>query len=126
MDYIIDDKNYKIIHVVRLIKDKISFGRNFFNDIYDKNISDSREHAILKYNKEKGNISIMNKSDTFSTLVLIKGNITVKEKKISFQVANNYITASMIEKNIGENDMMKYEDNNDVSTYPSTSKGNRF
>ena len=121
LDYIIDDKNYKIIHVVKLIKDKISFGINFFNDIYDKNISDSREHAILKYNKEKGNISIMNKSDTFSTLVLIKGNITVKEKKISFQVANNYITASMIEKNIGENVTMKHE-NNYNSTNSSTCK----
>ena len=120
LEYIIEDKNYKIIYVI-LIKDNIGFGRNFFNDIIDTDKSDSREHAILKYNKEKGNITIINNSDTFWTLVLIKGNITVKEKKISFKVANNYITACMIEKNIGENVRMKCENNN-ISTNSSTCK----
>ena len=121
LDYIIEDKNYKMIHVVQLFKDKINIGRSHFNDIIDTDISVSREHAVLNYNKREGIITIENKSQKFGTLVLVRGNITVKEKKISFQVANNYITASMIEKNIGENVMMKYE-NNYNSTNSSTCK----
>ena len=103
LDYIKEDKNYKMIHVVQLKEDKISIGRNFTNDIIDPDLSVSREHAVLNYNKEKGNITIENRSKKFGTLVLIKGNIKMKQKKIGFQVGNSYITACLAEKNEGEN-----------------------
>jgi hypothetical protein len=104
LDHIIDGFNYKMVHVIQLINEKIFIGRYFFNDIIDTDISVSRSHAVLKYDKEKGYITIENKSETFGTLVLIKGNIKIKEKKIGFQVGRSYITACMIEKNISENE----------------------
>ena len=98
LDYLKEHANIKIIHVVQLSKDKISIGRKNENDIIDTDISVSRNHAVLKYNKEKGNIIIENRSEKYGTLVLIKGNIIVKEKKIGFQVGKSYVTASMIKK----------------------------
>ena len=103
LDYIENDNNYKIIHVVQLERDKISIGRKFTNDIIDPDMSVSREHAVLNYNKEKGNITIENRSQRFGTLVLIKGNIKMTKKKIGFQVGKSYITAYLVEKNEGEN-----------------------
>ena len=96
LDYIKEGMNFKLIHVVQLTKDKISIGRQTKNDIIDPDISVSRNHAILNYNKEKGYITIENRSQ-FGTLVLIKGNIIIKEKKVGFQVGNSYITAYMSE-----------------------------
>ena len=62
LDYIKDGMNNKIIHVIQLINDKISIGRNFFNHIIDGDISVSRDHAVLNYNKEKGDITIENRN----------------------------------------------------------------
>ncbi len=104
LDYVKDSMNLKIIHVVQLNKDIISIGRKKGNDIIDEDISISRNHAVLKYNKKKGNIIIENRSEKFGTLVLIKGNIIVKEKVIGFQVGKSYVTACMIKKNVNANE----------------------
>jgi hypothetical protein len=96
LDYMKDEKNYKLIHVVQLIDEKISIGRNTTNDIIDTDISVSRSHAVLNYNKEKGYITIENRSQKFGTLVLIKGKIPIKEKKIGFQVGKSFVTACTI------------------------------
>ena len=53
----------------------------------------SRLHAILKFNQNTGDVTIVNKS-RYGTLVLIKDNITLKEKeKIYFQIGITYIKA---------------------------------
>jgi hypothetical protein len=102
LDYMKNHNNLKIIHVVQLIKDTINIGRRFTNDIIDTDISVSRDHAVLKYNKEKGIITVENKSEKFGTLVLVKGNITITKQKIDFQVGNNYVTACKTDKYIDE------------------------
>ena len=106
LDYIKGGTNLKIVHVVVLIDEKIYIGRNSKNDILnnendivDLDISVSRKHAVLKFNKENGNLTIENRSEKFGTLVLIKGNVKVKEKKIFFQVGNNFISARIVEEN---------------------------
>ena len=99
LDYIKDGTNLKIVHVVKLIDEKIYIGRSNENDILDFDISVSRKHAVLKFNKENGNLTIENRSEKFGTLVLIKGNIKIKEKKIFFQVGKSFITAYVVEKN---------------------------
>ena len=125
MDYIIEGFNYKIIHIVQLINDSINIGSNNTNDIIDTDKSVSRKHAVLKYNKEKGYITIENRSETYGTLVLIKGNITVKEKTIGLQVGRSYVTACMIEKKIGENETFVINnDNSDNSTKSNSSSKN--
>ena len=102
LDYVKNHNNLKIIHVVQLIKDTINIGRRFTNDIIDKDISVSRDHAVLKYNKEKGIITVENRSEKFGTLALIKGNIPITEQKIDFQVGNNYVTACKTDQYIDE------------------------
>ena len=109
LDYIKNGINFKLIHVVQLNKDKISIGRNVSNDIIDNDISVSRNHAVLNYNREKGYVTIENRSEKFGTLVLIKGNIPIKEKRIGFQVGKSYISACMIEKDENEDNKFKNE-----------------
>ena len=89
-----------------LIDEKIYIGRNSKNDILnsqndiiDLDISVSRKHAVLKFNEENGNLTIENRSEKFGTLVLIKGNVKVKEKKIFLQVGNNFISSRIVEEN---------------------------
>ena len=118
--------NLKIVHVIKLIDDTISIGRFNTNDIVDINSSVSRNHAILKYNKNNGNLTIEDRSSTFGTLVLIKDNIKMKEKKICFQVGKSLVTAGLIEKMEHNGD--KYstnninKNNNNLSTNPYESK----
>ena len=111
LDYIKDGTNLKIVHVVQLIDDKIYIGRSTENDILDFDISVSRKHAVLKYNRENGNLTIENRSEKFGTLVLIKGNIKIKEKKICFQVGNSFITA------VGNNEFEYYSNDNNSTEF---------
>ena len=124
LDYIKDKKNLKIIHVVKLINDKISIGKNTsINDIIDKDISVSRRHAVLKYNKKKRYVTIENRSGRIGTLVLIKGNIKAKEEAIGFQVGRSFVSARMIERKIGENiSFVKKNDKSDNITQSSSDK----
>ena len=83
-----NDKNNKII----------SMGSNAKNDIiinWEKD-SISREHAEIIYDEKIKNIILRNKKGKYGTLVLIKGNIELSEKKINFQVGNSYITANLV------------------------------
>ena len=75
LDYIKGNKNLKRINIILLINDEITIGRNDMNDMIDPDISVSRNHAILKYNRENGTLIIKNLSQKYGTLVLIKDNI---------------------------------------------------
>jgi hypothetical protein len=98
LDYINKGMNEKIVHVVQLIDNKIFIGRSLQNDIIDHHTSVSRNHAVLKFNRENGDLTIENRSKTFGTLVLIKDNIKMKEKKICFRVGKSLITSRLVEK----------------------------
>ena len=100
-----DDKA-KIIYIVKfnnkLVSEEIRIGRNemdeknnLINDFSDNDDSISRIHAILKKDKS-GNIIIEDKSSTFGSSVLIKGNIKLREEKINFQIGSSYISAYLI------------------------------
>ena len=88
-----EKQNYKNIYVIKLTGDDITIGRNIKNDIIDTDISISRFHSVLKFNKDTGNITLENESK-FGTLVLVKNNIELTDnKKIYFQVGRTFITA---------------------------------
>ena len=96
LDYIKDNANLKTVHIVKLNGDEIYIGRYETNDIIDNDISVSRNHAIMRYNKDNGKIILENLSEKFGTLVLVKGNIKMKEKKIHLQVGKSYIVANVV------------------------------
>ena len=96
LDYIKDNKNNKLIHLIQFKHDKIYIGRHTTNDIIDNDISVSRYHSVLKYDRENGNILIENRSEKFGSLVLVRGNIKMRKKAINFQVGRTYITANLI------------------------------
>ena len=86
-----ENKNIKNIFVVKLIDEEITLGRSNKNDIIESDISVSRYHAIIKFNKESGEVTISNQS-RFGVLVLIKDNVKlVEDEKIYFQVGRTYI-----------------------------------
>lgn len=96
LENLIDPKNNKNknIYVVTLGNKDIVIGKEKDSDIIDiDNGGMSRLHAILKFNQNTGDVTIVNKS-RYGTLVLIKDNITLKEKeKIYFQIGITYIKA---------------------------------
>ena len=96
LDYIKDSKNLKLIHLIQFKDDKIYIGRHTSNDIIDNDISVSRYHSVLKYDRENGNIFLENRSEKFGSLVLVRGNIKMRKKTIYFQVGRTYITANLI------------------------------
>ena len=96
LDYIKDSKNLKLIHLIRFKDNKIYIGRHTSNDIIDNDISVSRYHSVLKYDRENGNIYLENRSEKFGSLVLVRGNIKMRKKAINFQVGRTYITANLI------------------------------
>ena len=98
LDYIKEENNIKTIHVVQLYDDYITLGRANTNDIQNNDISFSREHAIIKFDKLNGNLILENKSEKFGTLVLVRGNIKMKEKNINLQIGKSYITLNLISK----------------------------
>ena len=88
-----EKQNYKNIYVIKLTGDDITIGRNIKNDIIDTDISISRFHSVLKFNKDTGNITLENESK-FGTLVLVKNNIKLTDnKKIYLQIGRTFITA---------------------------------
>ena len=114
LDYIKDDGNIKTVHLVELNDEEINIGRYDTNDIVDTDISVSRRHAIMKYNKETGKLYLENLSEKFGTLVLIKGNIKMKEEKIHFQVGKSYIVANLV-NDVKENKKNHDTENNDCN-----------
>ena len=97
------NRNQKNIYVVKLTGDDITIGRNNLNDIIDDDLSISRFHAVLKFNKETGNITLLNKGK-FGSLVLIKNNIKLtNNEKIYLQVGNIFIIVEQKENNEDNN-----------------------
>ena len=105
LDYIKDNANKKTIHIVNLNEGEIHIGRNDSNYIIDTDITVSRNHAILKYNKDNGKLILENLSEKFGTLILIKGNIKMKEKKIYLQVGKSFIVANVEKDNSNDSSL---------------------
>ena len=95
LDFIKEKGNIKRIHVIQLTEDEIYIGRNGINDVIDEDLTVSRNHAILKYNRAEGEVVLENRSETYGTLVLIKGNIKMKEKNLNLQIGNSFITVNL-------------------------------
>jgi pSer/pThr/pTyr-binding forkhead associated (FHA) protein len=98
LDYIKDNNNIKIIHIVQLNDQEINIGRNFDNDIIDDDSSVSREHAVIKYNKYNQSLFLENRNGRYGTLVLVRGNIKVSKEKTFFQIGNTHISMELKNK----------------------------
>ena len=91
-------QNSKNIFVIKLTEKEITIGRNEKNDIIINDQSISGEHCILKYYKNNGFLTIVDKSRN-GTFVLIKGNAKLLvEKKLYFQTGNIFIKAEVKEE----------------------------
>ena len=104
------DKIMKSFHVIKLIEEnKITIGNDKGNDIYLKNSSVSKNHAVIIY--KDGKLLIKNKSIKSGTLVMIRENeIKINnEKEIYLQVNNTFFKVKMMEKeNFKGNEYTKY------------------
>jgi len=95
LDFIKDNNNIKTFHIVQLNDQEITIGSKYDNDIIDKDIFISKEHAVLRYNKDNRNIILENKSEKYGTLVLVRGDIKITKKKTYFQIGNIYISMEL-------------------------------
>ena len=99
LTFIHNKKNEKNIFVVKLNDEEITIGKDNKCDIVDLNKTISREQAILKFNKDNGNLNLINKG-RYGTLVLIKNNVKLKvNEKIYIQMENTNIKAEVKEDN---------------------------
>ena len=115
LTYIQKEKNIKNIYIIKLTEEKMTIGRKNENSIIikDEKNTISGEHAILKYDKEKG-VTIINKGMA-GTLVLIKDNIRLRVgEKIYLQKMNTIFKAEVIEKiKQGDEDKGDRDESND-------------
>ena len=114
LPHIISDQYYKIIYIIRL-KEYITIGRHLTNDIVLEDISSSKYHAVMKYNKDDGKICIQDKNSKYGTLVLVRGPILMLYKKLlMLQVANIYIEALLTDKTEYDTIKDKYHLNENI------------
>ena len=118
LDYKKEDNFYKSIHVIKFLKEIISIGRGNESDIVLKDISISRNHAVLKIEKETGKVCIQNRSKKFGTSVLIKDPLKLDklDKKFFLQVGRTYIECYLsneIEENIKKDKSDLNKNNNE-------------
>ena len=90
--------NKKYIYVLKLTDDDLTIGSNDKNDIIDTDKSISEFHTVIKFNKETGNITLVNESN-FGTSVLVKNIKLIDDKKIYFQVGNVFTIAEQKNSN---------------------------
>ena len=93
-----DNCNIKSIHVIELNNEDLIIGRGHESDIRINDISVSRNHAKLKYNKEDGTILLRDLKSKFGTLVLIKKPLEIKEKKIQLQIGRTFVETWLMDK----------------------------
>ena len=98
LDFVKEKDNIKRIHIILLTEDEISIGRNGINDVIDEDLTVSRYHALLKFNHAEGEVVLENISETYGTLVLIKGNIKMNENHLNLQIGNSFITVNLTPK----------------------------
>ena len=98
LDYIKDKNNIKTVHIIQLKDQEINIGRNNYNDIIDNDISVSREHAVIKYNKYNKSLFLENKNGRYGTLILVRGNIKVNKEKTFLQIQNTHISMELTNK----------------------------
>jgi pSer/pThr/pTyr-binding forkhead associated (FHA) protein len=88
-----DNNNIKSIHVITLDEqNKIIMGRGHESDVRINDISVSRAHANITF--LNGKIKIRDLKSKFGTLVLIKKDLPILEKKIQLQIGRTYLEAS--------------------------------
>lgn len=102
-----DKNNSKNIFVVKLKDNDITLGRNENCDIVDNDISISRNHAIMKFNQENGDITLIDKS-RFGLLILIRDNLKlITDEKVYIQIGRSFINVEQRVKKKRMNDIKK-------------------
>lgn len=108
-----DNCNIKSIHVIKLTDDKVIIGRGHESDVRINDISVSRTHSCLKFDKETGKLLLRDLKSKFGTLVLFKRPLELNERKIHLQIGRTYIEARLI--NSDEFEEMKKQKKNKQS-----------
>lgn len=86
-----DNKNYKSIHVITLIKDeKIIMGRGHEADVRINDISVSRSHGTIILASD-GKIQLKDFGSKFGTLALIQNKFECLRKKVCLQIGRTYL-----------------------------------
>ena len=101
-----EDNLYNILKAIYIIEltgedEEITIGRIDKNDlILARDITVSKEHAIIKYYKKNKKFILKDKNSYTGTMVLIKNNfISLSDKKeIYLQSGRTYITAKIMDK----------------------------
>ena len=101
LTFLKENKNVKNVFVAKLQDGEITLGRSDKNDIIDNDISISRHHAAIKFNQENGEITLINKSSKFGTLVLIKDNLKLfTDEKVYLQIGRTFANFVQKEKTL--------------------------
>ena len=113
-------KSIKNVFVVKLEGGEITIGKNNNNNIIidDKNNQSgvSKEHCFLKYDKDKGLLTIIDKS-TYGTSVLIKSNAKIENnKELYFQNGKFFIKAKYIEGEVKKEKSISKVDSDEKNT----------
>lgn len=80
--------------MIILNDEKIVLGRGHESDVRINDISVSRAHATLTFNK--GKICVRDLKSKFGTLALIKNYINMKENRMHLQIGRSYLDVGLM------------------------------
>ena len=91
LTYVKEKRNLKNIFVIKLTNEELTFGRNDKNDMVDCDITISRFHAKIKFNEERGEVSLISMGK-YGVLVLVKNNLKmINDEKIYLQAGKSFV-----------------------------------
>jgi hypothetical protein len=90
LDQIKEGYNHKSIHIIKLQENmEVLFGRSNECNIIIDDISVSRKHAWIKY--EKGRVYLKDNKSTFGTLLLLRRDIQIIKRNLYLQAGRTFL-----------------------------------
>jgi len=95
-DKVKDDRAIILIGIEKLGPSEIKLGRGHECDLRENDISASRLHAMIKLTDD--GFSIVDNNSKFGTLVLLRNNLKLDNKKVGLQIGRNVLTFTVTTK----------------------------
>jgi len=97
-DKVKDGKAIVLIGIEKLGPSEIKLGRGHDCDLRENDISASRLHAVIKLTDD--GFSIVDNNSKFGTLVLLRNNLKLDNKKVGLQIGRNVLTFAVTTKEL--------------------------
>ena len=96
LNTMIENFNYKEVHVIQLNDFELIVGRGDNSDIKINDISISEKHALLKFDKYDGSLLLRDLRSRLGTLVLVRKPLEIQKKIIQLQIGRTFVEGNLM------------------------------